>query len=264
MIFINTRPPSRAKLLTEFLRSQHIDVIDLPLLELVAKPLDPNEQQALNRITHAKVVILVSEEAVKYGLMALANNVDLAQIAQLPITWIAVGQKTAEHFGKLWQRLSDAPPPAVIFPSDNTQQNNEGLLKLPEITSLKRGDSVQLWRGVGGRELLADTLIVRGITVNMIHFYQRILPTSTLQRFFQLQENLLHHSPISVLVTSLTAWQHWQTLIQHHFKPTDFKYIVLQQRIATLMRQDDNDIRLTVIDDLQPLTILTHLAITTC
>ena len=39
MLFINTRPQDRAKPLTVALQQQFIEVIELPLLELIARPL---------------------------------------------------------------------------------------------------------------------------------------------------------------------------------------------------------------------------------
>ena len=38
MLFINTRPQDRAEALTQALQQQHIEVIDLPLLQLSAQP----------------------------------------------------------------------------------------------------------------------------------------------------------------------------------------------------------------------------------
>lgn len=257
MLFINTRPASRAKKLTEFLQAQAIEVVELPLLELVAKPLDDSEQQALKQVAQAKAIILVSEDTVKYGLTALAEKIDLATVAQSPLTWIAVGQKTADYFNQLWRDLTDTPPPNIIFPFHKHEQNNEGLLKLSQIQSLKTGDNVQIWRGIGGRELVADTLSNKGITVKRINFYQRRLPRSTIKRFKKLEKQLAQEKQRVVLISSLTAWQHWQKLVVNtSFPLSHCHYIVLQSRIATLMKEDVAEASLTVIDDLQLMTIM--------
>lgn len=256
MIFINTRPASRAKNLTGFLQQHSVDVVDLPLLELTAKPLTVNEQQLLNRISLVNAVIMVSEEAVNFGLQALATIVDLATIAKLSIDWLAVGETTAKRFVQVWQSLSDSQPPNVTFPSQKKLQNNEGLLTLSQIDSLQPGDRLQLWRGLGGREMLADTLVARGLDVQLINFYQRTLPIPTLTTFTNAQVKQFEQHPKMVLISSLTAWQHWQQLVT---KSTlglhDFAYLVLQYRIATLMKKDSNNLLITVIDDLQPSTI---------
>lgn len=256
MIFINTRPNSRAKPLTDFLQAQSITVIELPLLELIAKPLTAAEQTALNNISQANAIILVSEEAVNYGLTTLNQKVCLSTIAQLPITWLAVGEKTADCFFHTWQNLSNAQPPTVIFPTQKSEQNNEGLLNLSQIQSLKQGDKIQIWRGVGGRELLANALLAKGIQVDLINFYQRILPNATIEKFADLQHQLSANDKKVVLISSLTAWQHWQQLVANSpLTIQNFDYQVLQHRIANVIRQEHSGIRLTMIDDLEPTTI---------
>ena len=72
-----------------------------------------------------------------------------------------MGDKTANYFNQTWQQLTELPAPTVIFPSENAQ-NNEGLLNLPIIQAFGKGDYLQIWRGIGGRELLADTLAAKG------------------------------------------------------------------------------------------------------
>ena len=236
MIFINTRPTPRAQPLSEFLQHRGISVVDLPLLELVAMPLNNASRQALGQLCQVKVVILVSEEAVYYGLKTLSSLTNLATVATFPLTWLAVGQKTAACFASTWQQLSTSLAPQVIFPQDKRQQNNEGMLAMPVIRALAQGDAVQLWRGVGGRALLAETLALRGVEVRLINLYQRSLPHDTRQQFCQ--------------------WQHWQQLVAASSQLlSSYEYLVLQQRVASLIHQQFAALGVTVIDDLQPSTI---------
>ncbi len=254
MIFINTRPTPRAQPLSEFLQHRGISVVDLPLLELVAMPLNNASRQALGQLCQVKVVILVSEEAVYYGLKTLSSLTNLATVATFPITWLAVGQKTAACFASTWQQLSTSLAPQVIFPQDKRQQNNEGMLAMPVIRALAQGDAVQLWRGVGGRALLAETLALRGVEVRLINLYQRSLPHDTRQQFCQWQPPT--HSPCVVLISSLAAWQHWQQLVAASSQLlSSYEYLVLQQRVASLIHQQFAALGVTVIDDLQPRTI---------
>ena len=82
MQFINTRPDQRAKALSLFLRQHGIEVIDLPLLALVEKPLTVAERAVLQSIDRYQVVVLVSEAAVKYGLARLVTLVKLTELSK--------------------------------------------------------------------------------------------------------------------------------------------------------------------------------------
>lgn len=255
MQFINTRPDHRAKPLSLFLRQHGVKVIDLPLLTLVEKPMTVAEQAVLQSIDRYQVVVLVSEAAVKYGLARLATLVKLTELSK-KITWVAVGDKTANYFNQTWQQLSELPAPTVIFPHEKHAQNNEGLLNLPVIQALGKGDCLQVWRGIGGRELLADTLAAKGVQVHLLNLYQRVLPSATTQAFAVWQQTQSHNQPIIVLISSLTAWQNWQQLTANTEMAASCYYLVLQSRIAEQMLLQQANLNITIIPDLMPATIL--------
>ena len=255
MQFINTRPDQRAKALSLFLRQHGVTVTELPLLALVEKPLTVTEQAVLQTIDRYQVVVLVSEAAVKYGLARLATLVKLTELSK-KITWVAVGDKTANYFNHTWQQLTKSPPPTVIFPSEKRKQNNEGLLNLPVIQALGKGDYLQVWRGIGGRELLADTLAAKGVQVHLLNLYQRVLPSATTQAFAVWQQTQTHNQPIVVLISSLTAWQNWQQLTANTEMAASCYYLVLQSRIAEQMLLQQANLNITIIPDLLPATIL--------
>ncbi len=95
MLFINTRPQDRAKPLTVALQQQFIEVIELPLLELIARPLSSELTYLYQQLFSAKVIVVVSPTAVEIGMKYLKQlDIQLADLAHLK--WIAVGQKTAE------------------------------------------------------------------------------------------------------------------------------------------------------------------------
>lgn len=255
MQFINTRPDQRAKALSLFLRQHGVAVIDLPLLALVEKPLTVAERAVLQSIDRYQVVVLVSEAAVKYGLARLTTLVKLTEMSK-NITWVAVGDKTANYFNQTWQQLSELPAPTVIFPHEKHAQNNEGLLNLPVIQALGKGDYLQIWRGIGGRELLADTLAAKGVQVHLLNLYQRVLPSATTHAFAVWQQTQTHNQPIIVLISSLTAWQNWQQLTAGTEMAASCYYLVLQSRIAEQMLLRQANLNITIIPDLLPATIL--------
>ncbi len=255
MQFINTRPDQRAKTLSLFLHQHGVKVIELPLLTLVEKPLTVAERAVLQSIDRYQVVVLVSEAAVTYGLARLATLVKLTELSK-KITWVAVGDKTANHFKQTWQQLTELPAPTVIFPHEKHAQNNEGLLNLPIIQALGKGDYLQVWRGIGGRELLADTLAAKGVQVHLLNLYQRVLPSATTQAFAVWQQTQSHKQPIVVLISSLTAWQNWQQLTANTEMAASCYYLVLQSRIAEQMLLQQANLNITIIPDLMPATIL--------
>lgn len=260
MIFINTRPETRAKNLTDFLQSQGINVLNLPLLELVSCDLSEQEKSHLTQINAYQTLIFISETAVTYFFDFIKNY----QISLHPnLTFIAVGQKTAHVFNQFWQKNYPTPP-NLLTPSDfHLSENNEGLLQLSIIQSLKKGEKVLLLKGKDGRELLKNTLLAKDVIVDNVDFYQRVFPPSSVQIFQDFCQSLFYHQAFStqkiVLITSLTAWENWQhliQLIQPQFNPNEFEYIVLQQRIADSMaKRIGQKSVIKVIDDLQPSTI---------
>lgn len=253
MIFINTRPTQRAKTLTDFLQSQGVEVLDLPLLELIACELSQTERQCLQNINTYQAVVFVSETAVSYFF----DYIQTHQISLNPnLNFIAVGQKTAQFFRQCWQK-NYSTSPNLLKPSDfNLAENNEGLLQLPIIQTLKKDSQILILKGKDGRDLLKNTLLEKGVTVDKVDFYQRIFPSTSKTIFQDFCQSDGFSSQKTVLITSLTAWQHWQALVQDSFDIADFDYIVLQNRIAAVIKQDFKGVRLLIVDNLKPHSIL--------
>lgn len=63
----------------------------------------------------------------------------------------------------------------VVMPQDRF--DSEGLLALPEF-AVMRGVHCVVFRGNGGRELIATTLTARGATVDLVECYRRTVPTN--------------------------------------------------------------------------------------
>lgn len=265
MIVINTRPAERAAKLTQFLRGHGATVVELPLLALAAKPLTFTEQQALvellvpQSLPAYQAVVVVSEAAVDFTLQAVqALSLQQTMPNALP-PFVCVGQKTADYLTQRWQAQFGVTP-STCYPPLPEQQNNIGMLQLSLVQGFKSGDRVQVWRGVGGREVLIDALRARGITVTLINSYQRQLPAATFAYFSQFYAKFLLQrppTPIWVLISSLAAWQNWLELLQKiapTVSPNVFSYVVLQARIGEHIRTH-SDACVHVVDNLQPTTI---------
>ena len=74
MLFINTRPQDRAESLSHALRMAHIDVLDLPLLELLAKPWSAPLSWLYEQLSTAEVIVVVSPTAVEIGMDYLKRS----------------------------------------------------------------------------------------------------------------------------------------------------------------------------------------------
>jgi uroporphyrinogen-III synthase len=76
------------------------------------------------------------------------------------------------------EALAACGVPHVNVPA--TTQDSEGLLALPELADVRARRAV-IFRGDGGRELLADTLRARGATVDCVTCYRRAAPAAGAQ-----------------------------------------------------------------------------------
>ena len=95
MLFINTRPQDRAENLSHALRMAQIEVLDLPLLELVAQPWSDSLSELYQRLPSTQVIVVVSPTAVEIGMDYL-TKASLSLEAIRHIQWIAVGETTAQ------------------------------------------------------------------------------------------------------------------------------------------------------------------------
>ncbi len=86
------------------------------------------------------------------------------------IDFFAIGQQTADILSRFDIQAKVAAG----------RQNSEALLALPELQDLTQ-QRVIIFRGCGGRELLADTLMARGARVDYCELYQRQIDAQQVQ-----------------------------------------------------------------------------------
>ena len=164
MLFINTRPDSRAAELTEVLQNEGYQVESLPLLELVAKPFSEHLLQLYQKLVKAQAIVVVSPTAVDVGMKYLAQSgLRLADLKH--IQWIAVGQSTANCLNEYG---IEAHIPDV--------ETSEGMLNLPILHHMKQVGSIAFWRGEGGRQFMMETMQQQGIQILNLVLYHRQCP----------------------------------------------------------------------------------------
>jgi len=166
-----TRPALQAESLADALRNAGAIPVLFPTLEIT--PVS-NQKQLIDHLGASAPfdwLIFTSTNAVRYGLPLLIQSkfdINQTQVA-------AVGEATAAS-------LHDAD--VVVTAAPKATFNSEALAELPEFQNAT-GLRVLIVRGVGGREWLRDTLVVRGAEVEYLECYRRICPKSDPQPIVQ-------------------------------------------------------------------------------
>lgn len=161
-----TRPRAQAAPLAEAIAAAGGNPLIFPLLE-IAPAADPAPlAAAVADLPQYSLAVFISPNAVDHAVPAiLARGAWPAGLRPA-----AVGPGTVKALAA--HGIANCLVPAERFDS-------EALLELPELAGAAvDGRRVAIFRGDGGRELLADTLRQRGATVDCITCYQRSGPTA--------------------------------------------------------------------------------------
>jgi len=176
-----TRPLANNPAWTTQLLAEQFSVQELPLLEIVA--LDgASEQIAKTKILdldNYQILIFVSQNAVEYGM----EYVD-RYWPQLPSEqqWLAIGSKTASALRS--RLIAIDPVQAEASLATAPSMTSESLLTLPQLHAVK-DKKVLIFRGLGGRGMLAEALSERGATVHYCELYSRGIPEKSTRIFAQ-------------------------------------------------------------------------------
>jgi uroporphyrinogen-III synthase len=161
-----TRPAAQAKLIIELLRHYEFEVQLLPCLDIV--PVAPQSSEGLQSKQWAMDldsfdhVIVISTNAARHWLDLVEDYWPQWPVG---VSWWAVGEATQAE-------LIAAGIDAIRSDDGDT---SEALLAtlLPFIESHQK---VLIVRGCGGREALADALVMAGAKVSYAQCYQRMRP----------------------------------------------------------------------------------------
>ena len=301
-IVINTRPVERAAPLTQHLQAAGLTVVEMPMLTLQPRPTTDLDIALMHQwlAGEYKALVIVSPTAATSGLtvwQSLENEYKeceykttdgndnyaqrLSKGLSLPSPLVAVGEATAAEFSQVRIDTTDYQ---ILQPET---ANNEGMLAMPEIDSLQAGDKLLIWRGLGGRRLLVDTLQARGVHIDSIAWYERTMPIDAMAQYQQWQQAFLTHSTTSdialpkqpkpiVVISSAAAFEHWSNIVndgqskiinkeQNSDAVTDttqrlsltlkdFSYVVLGERLANMVAAQQ--LSYWRVEDLSPDTIL--------
>ena len=234
-ILINTRPIHRGDAIRQM---TGVMMVDLPLLEIRSLSISECEQAMMMQFCQGAydALVITSVESARRALDYLrSHQVNVPTLPNTPI--IAVGTATAQ--------VMQAYGFDVILPQT---ANNEGMLTLPQIKSLTAHDRVLIWRGVGGRRLLHDTLTAKGVHIDAIEWYERTTPSDLYDNFSAILPTLpTTPNHAHVIISSEMAYQAWASLPHAE---TRYHYLALGERLARIIRTHEPSAAISMIDDL--------------
>jgi uroporphyrinogen-III synthase len=168
-------------------------------------------------------IIFISTNAVQQAMPRIAAQFPRAS-ADAKLRFAAVGPATA-------QELALYGVASVLVPM--AQFDSESLLALPEFQDLKQR-RVVIVRGVGGRELLAETLRARGAEVAFAECYRRVNPQRDAGNLPELWQNGQLHA---MVVTSSEALRNLLALARETTWVKNVLICVNHARIAETARE---------------------------
>lgn len=305
-VVINTRPVERAAALTDHLQAAGLTAVEIPMLTLQSRPTTEQDMTLMRQWLAGdyKALVIVSPTAAASGLavwqaleqerQAQNNDNDNdndderkdieIKALQAPSYLIAVGEATASVLNNAKIEVSNYQ---VLQPHI---ANNEGMLAMPEIERLQAGDKLLVWRGLGGRRLLVDTLLARGVHIDSIAWYERIMPVDAMAQYEQWLQGFLARNGMQdtsasqpkpiVVVSSGTAFEHWESIVRAvaekaleqetvreilailPYELSDFAYVVLGERLANMVAEQQ--LSYWRVEDLAPATILAAIHAKAC
>lgn len=154
-----TRPEAQAQATAQLLEQLGCQYWLQPVMSI--KPIEPGpaERSQVLALDNYHAAIFISQNAVQYGL-ALIDQL----WPQLPVGLhlMAIGKATAKALQNH----------GLVVQSATGAMDSEALLALPELQQLS-DQKVLIFKGVGGRGYLSDTLATRGAQVDECALYQR-------------------------------------------------------------------------------------------
>lgn len=204
-----TRPQQRADNFTALVEHAGGEAVTFPVIAIADTDLSGFPQAFFDT---CQMAIFISPTAVEKTF---------AHISQLPehTAPVAIGSRTAE---KLKQYGYSASTVA-------NSHDSEGLLADPAMQAESvSGQRIIIFRGEGGRNLLADVLRERGAQVEYANMYARVLPDATHLQTAQLEQLQ------AICVTSNQGLEHLLLLCDDHETLKSLPLFVPGQRAVDL------------------------------
>jgi len=219
-----TRPAGQAEHLCDLIAQAGGIAIRLPALDILPVADAGSVDHICSRIGDYGIAVFISRNAVSYALPLLQERKN--ELARLQL--VAAGPGTAAA-------LRAAGLTSIVH--GGAQADSEALLDLDVLQEdAVRNRRIIIFRGVGGRELLADTLRARGAEVDFAEVYRRAQPhyeKSLLDKVW------LTEKPDLVVVTSSEALRNLLAILgpEHRVIMLATPLVVIGARMAGLARE---------------------------
>ncbi|MFA6178326.1 MAG: uroporphyrinogen-III synthase [Candidatus Methylopumilus sp.] len=191
-----TRPEGQADKLTKLVSAAGGQPFAFPLIAIAPLADYSAFDKQLADLAKDDWAIFISSNAVQNAMPRLLQP-GLLQHGTIPanLRFAAIGPVTAAE-------LAAFGVSHVLTPQ--TRFDSEALLALSEMQDVKNKRFV-IFRGVGGREVLADTLKARGAIVRFAECYRRVNPQTDTRGLATMWQNKQLHA---LVVTSSEAMRH--------------------------------------------------------
>lgn len=221
-----TRPVGQARNLTKLLEERGAKVFHLPMMEIQALPQNKALEKKVKNLEQYDMAFFISTNAAQIGMELIENC-----FSELP--------KEIEYFspGPITAKVLESYGLKVAYPEK--PMRTEGLLILPELRKIlqnksKKTKRAMIFRGKGGRELLANTLKSKGVDVEYVELYKRSLP--------EYKENYLKDvfrtkKPDGIIFTSAEAIHNFTVLFEKIYPGfTEVPIFVSSPRLETIAK----------------------------
>ena len=200
-----TRPIDQAKKLSALIAEAGGTPILFPLIEVMPLKNYGKFEAVISDSKDYDWAIFISSNAVQNGMPRLVKAGIAKEDIFGSLKFAAIGPVTASEL-KSFGVKDVLTPLSHVQDGDESKVrfDSESLLTLPEMTNVA-GKKILIVRGVGGRDVLAETLKTRGAQVTFGECYQRVNPQTNCNLLAQLwAEKKLH----GIVVTSSEAMRH--------------------------------------------------------
>lgn len=216
-----TRPVDQAADLTKGILQAGGNPISFPLLAIAPLENYATFDHVIETLLTCDWIVFISSNAVQQGMPRIA-----ARFPQQPsdLRFAAIGPATALELARYG--VDQVLTPTARFDS-------ESLLACPEFKDMRQ-QRIVIVRGVGGRELLAETLRERGAEVAFAECYRRVNPQHDAGKLPELWQNDRLHA---MVVTSSEALRNLLQLAPEASWVRNILICVNHARIAETARQ---------------------------